>query len=1018
MTKTTHTPIPTYSFWGRFTRKGRITNQWALALAESDPAKRLHRFWKVQRQLAARPDSLAHLWLPFLDSFLRPPYVQEFSRDDLAKLEDMGATLAGLDLSLQPADVWWRLVAAYDQRGESSSAEDLLTRTALEPTSSSDVKLQCARSLARRGARRQEHLSLYVASLRGLADPTEEEDIFSFLSWILQVDFDSNQAALTRAAEVARQLQLNRVPMPGGQRAIGLHCLLVAGDLPEAVLRLEKVLKKVPRDEIAYQGLLAALIQLGQHDRVEKLPKESWEPANKVIMGLHTLNTTLKWLDDGTLPGPPPAAAEELEALPLAKYVGTIPLAMAMGRLHLLEGHASRAAEILSELADRLTSQPRWHYYAAWATALAGKRDLVDRYRRLPQWPARWSVVALLADLDPHLAAEAGCMASLQETPPPFDSLVQARLAMAQGKAPSPGWDRSAGAATLEEQLEGLRTSLGSAVFQQDQQNLAQLLASPLFDRLPRADQLMWRGLHALLQGRTDQAKGLLTEAAGPLGHPRAALLLATFLLQTGTTPANEVCDLLDRFAPPGRHLKTDLLRAYAYAREGTLTKAQELLEPLATGGNPRALFALGNLYIGLAEQARQTADNDQTRLYRQQAAHTLAAAAGEADGDRPAGVPLLATCAGLWAYPDRQDIPWTALAQEASGLPPKLLPRWAAWTTVVFCLTQGGAAVAAAVTPLALELLAATDSLDEHLINQLAREVARTCSQVEDIASAQQMVHLLNRLRSLTASAEVRRLQRLGLAAAWRSVQSQTPAAPEGESWEQAAGWLREDIGNGPLALMVAAGLLAAGHVDRAAELLHGVSGEDALAGDLCRLMADLLTGTPPSQDALPSCSSYQKPAGQAACHLLRAAMAFMDGKAEDGCQEVFRSIQLQGTAVNEVFPLGRFIPRLAACAARRHVPATPIRDVLLDALATDRAPAAAAARCAAALGAADLACRLWDQCLNCAGPGEADEVAAFSRYLCHLATQASKSGDILQAAARLRQASQVLHSAQGHRP
>lgn len=76
--------------------------------------------------------------------------------------------------------------------------------------------------------------------------------------------------------------------------------------------------------------------------------------------------------------GTPPCTVQELESLDLGKYAGDA-LDAAMGRLHLLEGNARQAAEILHSLADKRPDQPEWNYYASWASALTGDGEGIVR---------------------------------------------------------------------------------------------------------------------------------------------------------------------------------------------------------------------------------------------------------------------------------------------------------------------------------------------------------------------------------------------------------------------------------------------------------------------------------------------------------------------------------------------------------------------------------------------------------------------------------------------------------------
>lgn len=999
--------LPKFSFWGRFTKEGRIKNHWARALEESDPAKRRRRFGRVQQELASDPAAFSHLWLPFLDSLLEAPRVRDLSSSDLAKIEVMGEALSGLDLDLRPTDIWWRLVFAYDARRERQPAENLLTKICLSPTSSNEMKLRCARSLARRGATGKVHLDLYVACLRGITDPAAEKGIFALMARVCNVDFDTDKASLNQAADLARQLEKSRIQVHGGQRAIGLQSLLVKRNFPEAAVQLDKAWQEDRRDEVAQVGLLSALIQQADHDRVAKIKAEAGTLDDSMISGLFHLSASLNWLEDWNLAGPPPVAAGDLEGRNLAKFVGTLSLDMALGRLYLLEGNASRASQILTPLADRIPSQPRWHYYVTWAAALAGERNLTPHYSRLPQWPGRWSVTCLLWDLDPGLATETGFMTSLDEAPSPHLDLVKARLSLARGIVPPAGFGYESSAATLEEKLEGLRTVLGYEVFIGNHKGLAQHLASPLFARLPKADQVMWLGLDSLIQGNLSQGRTLLGEAANRLGHPRASLALAAHLLENHTNQLDEPNMLLDRLASRGQHPKIDLLRAYLYNRKGRSGKTQEILEGLAARKEPKAFFALGDFYLRLAEEARQNKDLEKLRLYRDQAAKAFRTAWQEGSEVLPNECEILAICAEFLAYPDRCAASLANLSQGLQNLKSDRLPPWAVWTALLSCFNQGGPAEAAAITPSVLKLLDLTENLDDRLAAWLAQEVARQCSAAKDPATANQLVKLLDCLTGTGTSDEMKRYGRLGITAAWRSGYFNSPEKERRQVLEQVVQLAKLDPGNGPLALLLAAGYLEADRLTEAVAALRAVSREDALAANLCTVIADLLEGSTPSVDDLPWTEASDAGEWQAACHLLKAAAAFLGTALETGYEEILKGLQVKNVDVNAIFHLGKFIPQLCALATKSSAPIAALKEALLQTCLKAEGPSAImAGRCVAVLGDADLACSLWERGLTGQRGQDGAEIKEFINYICHLGVKAHKEGNSLQAAERFRQA------------
>ena len=102
---------PKTSFWGQFTSEGRLKNQWALALNDPDMASSLNRLRQVQQKLQKNPISFAHLWMPFLDSYLDATRVHALTDADLIAVTEMGNALSGIaGVQIRPEEVWFRVV--------------------------------------------------------------------------------------------------------------------------------------------------------------------------------------------------------------------------------------------------------------------------------------------------------------------------------------------------------------------------------------------------------------------------------------------------------------------------------------------------------------------------------------------------------------------------------------------------------------------------------------------------------------------------------------------------------------------------------------------------------------------------------------------------------------------------------------------------------------------------------------------------------------------------------------------
>ena len=711
---------PKVSLWGWLSRKGRLRNRWARALADPDPARSLDRLRQIQRRLQENPAKFAHLWLPFLDTLCDESRVHALTDADLTALEKMGSALrGGRRDQIRPEDIWWRVLKARDTRGEKRQAVALLTRIYEVPSTSREVKTKCARDLARRSARGDEQLHVYVDYLRQVPDPSNETVVLDLLTKICTVDFEADKVRLKRAGEVARHLAENDIPVPGVQSALGLYFLRIEEKSSEAAEYFEAAARANDRDETAQVGLLAAWIQDGKYDKVARTAQRLGRSATPIVSGLVSLSAALCWLDSREKVSPSPSNVKSLTNLDLSKYVGDAADA-AIGRLYLLEGNAQKAAEILQPLADRAPEQSRWNYYAAWAAVLTGDWDgVARRFAALEKWPARWIVACLLVDANPTL--------SLGQVPKAYAGIARLRLALARSTQPTKvNWKPGSG--TLEEDLEALRTVLGYAVFAGDTAAMKRMMAMPLFHRLPLADQVMWCGLQSLCMGDQTQGRAQLEEAAVKFGYQRAALILSVHLLeQNRVGPAKQY---LAQAAAGRMDTKIELFRAYIEAYEGRTDSATKRLEKLTSQGESRAHYALGHLYWHCAGQARSIGKLDHARLYREQAAGAFRTPLKAGKRSLPSDCEVLARCAEFVAHPERAKEPWSKMWDAVKQLDASHRRPWIVWNAVLAQLWSDAPSKAAAVCEEALALLQSVEYLEDAAVIAIAQVVTRALHQ------------------------------------------------------------------------------------------------------------------------------------------------------------------------------------------------------------------------------------------------------------------------------------------------
>jgi hypothetical protein len=350
---------PRRTFLGWLTPGGRLRNRWAAALTEPDPDSALAQLRDVARRFARRPEKLAALWPPFLSSALGTPTARRFTAADLRSLEETGARVAGhagSRVSLEQA--WLPILAAWDARADAAAAGALLTRLYHDPGTAPATRAGIARGLAARRAAGPEQLDLYLDHLRQSRLPTTAEPaIHDLLTASLGTGFDTGAAQVRRAGELARRLQAAMIAIPGTDLALGFHHLLVEPEAAVARMHLERAFAAEPGNDTALAGLLAAQVRAGEHARVAAVVHGIQRPLPARAAALVELARTLDWLEAPTAAGPVPVPAAALARTDIRGPAGEW-LDFALGRLHLLDGTADRAAKVLGPLADAFPDRP------------------------------------------------------------------------------------------------------------------------------------------------------------------------------------------------------------------------------------------------------------------------------------------------------------------------------------------------------------------------------------------------------------------------------------------------------------------------------------------------------------------------------------------------------------------------------------------------------------------------------------------------------------------------------------
>lgn len=999
---------PKKSLLGWFTKEGRVKNKWASALADSDQARSLDSLREVQQTICKDPPALTHLWKPFLDSFLAAGRVRALTEADLKAAEEMGDAVQSVsDSAIHPEQVWLRVVEARDARAEERPARELLTRSYNSRTASAEMKAHCARSLARRGSKGDKQTKIYLDHLRHAPDVRKETDVLKLLAVICEVDFDSPKVNIKRAGEMAEKLSETSAQVDGMHRALGMHFLLGRQNPEKAAAHFEDALESNEKDKAALIGLLAACTQSGDYDEVARIAEEGVNLDDPVVRGLVTLSATLKWLETFEQPGPPPAKAQAIESLNLVKYAGD-KVEVAAGRLHLLEGNAERANEILLPLANRRRDDLRLSYYAAWASLLRGDaKGLELRYESLGDWPGRWMVACLMIDEDPTLAQSGRLPLKTGQVPARYSSVFQARLAVARAtELTVPRWEPGA---DLEGDLEALRVVLACAVLERDRQEMDRNLERPLLARLPLADQATWRGLREICFGDQMQGRALLEEASVRYGYRRATMILAVHYLEQGKVA--DARGLLDRIGTGRASARIRLLRAYVDAREGRTEGAAKKLEELAAENEARAKYALGNLYLDRAEQSRKMNQPDRTKLYREQAAGMLQSALKAGANRLPADCEVLAACAEFLARPEEEALHLATLGEEVDQLDGARRKPWIVWNAAVSQMWCGDADDVCEAGEKLIEMLDEVECVEPEVLDAIAQAIARASIEVDATAQADRLMRLLDKLGA--RSPNLKRYHRLAVTAATRLRRNDSQTREKAR--QQAARLAKLDPGNVAITLLLSEIELENGNRAEAVTALQEAAPEDDFERQLCACLADLLQGRATSVGIAQTSSQ--------GANLLRAAAHFAAGAADRGFDMIVTAMHKAADDTSEVVKLGKFIPSLCAQSAGANAPPALVEMIRKMADSTgDGKDTLTVARCAAAIGENDAACRLWEKALK-REAADSPLRQEYAAYLCYLSVMTRNSGhygahSLHEAADTLRRAIDILEGGKRKSP
>ena len=990
--------IPKYSFWNWFSKKGRLKNNWARAIQESNLEKKIQRLRRVMQKVVEEPSIFVHLSGDFLESFLDPNHITLMSDEDLSLVWKAGQGLADdPSLSLSPEILWFRLVKAYDDREERLKAVTVL-RDIYWASSSKEVKARCCKSLVQHKARSNRDISVYVDYLSSQKDYDQELGVFNFLSTLVQVDFSSEPVLIKRAGQIANMLRQHDIELPGLDTTLGLYYLKVKEDPPSSIRHFKKALKQSTLNRVATIGLLSAWIKTGKYQELKQFQIQENLQFVQEIHQLITLGETLCWLDDIGLSVPPPFTTVELEKAGLEKYVGKA-VYMVLGRLYLIEGSIAKAKQVLCDLVKIQPTQQRWRYYATWAAMLSGDIDeVVKQFNGLTDWPGSWTIACLVHDFDPKLAKKLDAQQKFASVSEKYSSVISARLSMTELGSPSSIKSRH-GKGDPEEELEKFRTELGLYFYHFDRKALAKALKSPILNRLPLPDQLMWKGLDALLHGDRMIAKTHLEKATFSYRYFRAVIVLCLCYLQDGQI--EKARPLFDTFLSHRNDYKVELLKAYFLAAKGKMNSAIEKYENLLHQHNddPRIHYGLANIYLAQGWAALKREEEKNAMSFLESAAAGFERASQNPKEGVSGDARLRGWCCRFIISPDSKTDRLNELLMKLEKF--HYRDPWLSWFVTLSGLIKHDGSQITQVGQEVVRILEDAEQLTDDACITLALILGRACIFAKHKNAAKKLIQMIEFLSSRNDHVTIRKSLRL--ARTWLSYLEtngfkKNNAQNVGENLYKL---VQGDPGNIAMVMLGIYWSLKQNKNNVALNVLHHAKPENDLERSICQAIEYILGGRDNPGLPLENVQETLQKEYFQAVYLLQAAIKFSQGENEKGLNTLMALMNEEPTVDLTILNPTKFLPFLCNLSLRKKQIPEALR-IWVNALgetSLNRSQAIIISRCAAAIDEADVACKLWEHAI---GQNQGIEEAArqeYIKYLSYLAVSAYQKRNFSEA-------------------
>ena len=935
------------SFLERFTSEGRLKSQWQQALAEPNIQIRYAKLRSVQQLLLTGQAKFVHLWLPFLDTFLSPAYLDTLIEADVKEVERMGdfLLLAALE-QYHAEEIWRRAINVYLAKDMHTQAHSLLLRMFHTSSVKSEWKDWAAWQLAESHAKADVHLDVYIQYLQSSVVQTYSNQMLTILADVCNVNIDSDHTHLERAKKLATRLIVSGINAFGKWKANAFYTLLIEKKPQDAIELFMQAFTNNEGDNETLCGLVAASIQSDRFEYGTEIVQVAKNFTSPITLGLLTLFAVLQWLNNQSDSKYPPSTAQGVELLKnlgLQKYVGD-KIDIVIGKLYLLEGDARRAVNILRPVVARYAEQPQLKYYVTWADLLINdKANLTRDFMSSTAWSGNWTIASLVLDAEPTIAEQHLATSRLKNvinTNHAYAHFIEARLAFVRMQVPEAiKWVAHSG--YLEENMESLRIALASAFYRRDTERLAQLIEFSLFYRLPLPDQDLWRGLYEFSTKHNTQGRALLTESYKNFGYRRVALVLAVHYLEWNML--QEAKQFLGYVGTGKDNSKIAMLWAYVEERDGDAQRAVTTYKMLLKQGETRAHYALGNYYL---HQAKYEQAVDEFNIVLNEKSSSL-----------PDDCSIIALCASFVIDPKPVDL-WYKL----ESLEPSQRQTWLWWNAFLAQLWYRGPSDVIATCDLMVPMLEYSGDLREAIALEIARVFVHVCFKVTNIEQENKLAPVLGRISLLTNSFPIKHVCQIGI-----TILTQKKYQKRSETnrlLEQIhPDSLSVDPTNGSLALLLASMYIASNQQDYAVELLKKVASLDEREQKLCQIIASILEGQIQTYVTVTPIYSNISLKTKIGYDLLNATIAFMTEHVAEGSKKLFDVLCKDGETTNAIFNMKRVVLYCCAIVAQQKT-SSPKLIELLHNLANEVQEGeeiASIARCFTLLGETEYALSTW---------------------------------------------------------